>query len=164
MQSWLLTPYSGQVIPEEQRVFYYRLSRARRVIKNVFGVLAARWRVFMQPIQNTVEKTDRIVKATIYLFNFLLQTDSAGYCLTGFVDSYDKTGTIKNGKWRCLVGDNNGATFLQDIPPFQKSRPTTSVLEVRNTMKSSVNSMEDSVSWQWDHERSRGDILANENS
>ena len=66
LQSWVLRPYPGQGIPEKQRIFNYRLSRARRVIKNAFGILAARWRVFMQPI----EKTDRIVKATICLHNF----------------------------------------------------------------------------------------------
>ena len=53
----------------------------------------------MQSIQSTVEKTDRIVKAAICLHNFLRQTNSAG-CPTGFVDSYDETGTIKEGEWR----------------------------------------------------------------
>ena len=117
LQSWLLRSYPGQGLPEEQRIFNYRLSRARRIIENAFGILAVRWGVFMQPIQSTVEETDRIVKATICLHNFLRQANSAGYCPTGFVDSYDKTGTIKEGEWRRLVGDNNGATLLQDIPP-----------------------------------------------
>ena len=71
LQSWLLIPYPGQGISKEQRIFNYRLSRPRRVIENAFGILNARWRVFMQPIQSTVEKTDQIVKATICLHNFL---------------------------------------------------------------------------------------------
>ena len=118
----------------------------------------------MQPIQSIVEKTDRIIKATICLHNFLRQTNSAGYCLMGFIDSYDKTGTIKEGEWRRLVGHNNGATLLQDIPPVRGSRPTTWAIEVRNIMKSYVDSMEGSVPWQWDHVRGRGDILAKKNS
>ena len=66
---------------------------------------------------------------------------------------------------RRLVGDNNGATLLQDIPPpVRESRPTTSALEERNIMKLYISSMEGPVPWQWDHIRSRGDILANENS
>ena len=92
----------------------------------------------MQPIQSTVEKTDRIVKVTICLHNSLRQKNSAGYCPTGFVDSYDETGTIKEGEWRRLVGDNNGAILLQDSPSVRGSRPTTSALEVRNIMKSCV--------------------------
>ena len=44
---------------------------------------------------------------------------------TGFVDFYDKTGSIKWEEWRSLVGDNNGATLLQDISHVRGSRPTT---------------------------------------
>ena len=51
----------------------------------------------MQAIQSTVEKTDRVVKVTICLHDFLRQTNSTGYCQTDFVDSYDKTGTNKEG-------------------------------------------------------------------
>ena len=145
MQSWLLRPYPGQGIPEEQRSFNYRLSMARRAIENAFCILTVYWRIFMQPIQSTAEKTDRIVKVTICLHNFLWQTYRAGYCLMGFVDCYDKTGTIKEREWRLLVGDNNGATVLQDIPPVRGSRPTASTLEGRNIMKSYVNSMEGSM-------------------
>ena len=162
LQSWLLRPYPGQGIPEEQRIFNYKMSMARAVIENAFGIppvsefLCNTYKVLQK-------KTDRTVKAAIYLHNFLRQTNSAGYCLTGFVDSYDETGTIKEGEWRRLVGHNNGAALLQDIPPVRGSLSTTSVLEVRN-MKSYVKTMEGSVPWQWDHVRSRGDILANENS
>ena len=70
----------------------------------------------MQPIQSTVEKTDRILKATICLHSFLQQTNSPGYCLTCFVDSRDETGTIKEREWRSLVSDNNRARLLRDIP------------------------------------------------
>ena len=44
LQSCLLRPYPG--IPKEQRIFSYRLSRARRVIENAFFLLAVCWRVF----------------------------------------------------------------------------------------------------------------------
>ena len=118
LQSWLLRPYPGQGILEEQRIFNYRLSSARRVIENAFSILAARGQVFTQPIQSTAEKTAPVVKATICLHNFLRQKNSAG-CPKDFVDSYDETGTINKGEWRCLVGDNNGATLLQDIPLFE---------------------------------------------
>ena len=127
------------------------------LLRECIRYTCARSRIFTQPIQSTVEKTDRKVKLIICLHYFLWQINSAGYCPTGFVDSYDETGTIKEGEWRRLVGDNDGATLLQDIPPVRGSRPTTSTLEVRNVMKSNVNSMEGSVPRQWDHVRSSGD-------
>ena len=41
----------------------------------------------MQSFQTTVDNAEIVVKATTSLHNFLHQTNSAGYCSTGFVDS-----------------------------------------------------------------------------
>ena len=158
LQPWLLRPFPGQGIPEDQVIFNYRLSRARRVIENAFGILAARWRIFLKPIQSSTETTDLIVKAAICLHNFLRQTNSAGYCPVGFVDSCDNTGKIKEGEWRRLV-NSEGGMLLNDIPAVRGSRPLNAAVEVRDLVKSYVNSMEGSVPWQWNHVRSRGTII-----
>ena len=78
----------------------HRLSRVRRIIENTFGILVARWRVLQSPIDATPEKTEKIVLACIVVRNYLRQTDSARYTPSGFIDSDDSTGTIKNGLWR----------------------------------------------------------------
>ena len=100
-QSWLLRPYLGQGIPEEQRIFNYKLSRARWVIENAFGILAPSWRVFRQPIQSIVEKTDWIVKATICLHNFLWQTNSAGdgFCWFLWQNRVNQMGRMEKFSW-----------------------------------------------------------------
>lgn len=42
----LLKPFPMKNLSHEERVYNYRLSRARRVVENAFGILATRFRVF----------------------------------------------------------------------------------------------------------------------
>ena len=51
MKRNMLHPYSrSNVFDEAKYVFSYRLSRARRVIENTFGMLALRFRIFRRAI------------------------------------------------------------------------------------------------------------------
>ena len=50
-------------IQEHQRVYGYRLSRARRTIENGFGILSAKLRIFRRPIKAKEDLVDKITKA-----------------------------------------------------------------------------------------------------
>ena len=72
--------------------------------------------------------------STICLHNFLHQTNSAAYCPTGFVETYDVTGEIKKGEWQKVVGDGQGM-LLENIDPLRGCRPTNSAIGVRDFSK-----------------------------
>lgn len=153
LQDWLMRPYPGKGgLTEAQSVFNYRLSRARRVIENTFGILVARWRIFRGFIRATPANVEQYVLAAMSLHNYLRQTDNAGYCPAGFVDSESSTGEIKEGEWRSIVA--NDTSFV----PLQKphnTRSKDSAKSIRDSLKNYLNGV-GAVPWQLKHVRATG--------
>ena len=48
---------------------YYRYSGACRLVENGFGILSARWKIYITPIQAKPENIEKIALATIALHN-----------------------------------------------------------------------------------------------
>uniref|UniRef100_A0A8C7ZKP3 DDE Tnp4 domain-containing protein n=1 Tax=Oryzias sinensis TaxID=183150 RepID=A0A8C7ZKP3_9TELE len=59
------------VADEAFPIFNYRLSRARRISENVFGILSQRFRVFQRTLQVQPSVVDKVVKAACVLCNYL---------------------------------------------------------------------------------------------
>lgn len=96
----LLKPYTGS-LTIKQRIFNYRLSRARRVVENAFGILGARFRIFHKAIHLKLDTVDLVVKASCALHNWLRTTSSKVYMPRDSVDREDiDTGEIINSLWR----------------------------------------------------------------
>lgn len=92
----MMKPYPGQDLTLAERLFNYRLSRARRIIENCFGVATSRFRVFPKPIIADVEKVINITKAVVVLHNFLMATrspeDTHNYCPLNYTDHESAAG------------------------------------------------------------------------
>lgn len=63
MTTKMMKPYPHRNLEKEKRIFNYRLSRARRVVENAFGILAHRWRVFLTTIKLSPDKVTDIILA-----------------------------------------------------------------------------------------------------
>ena len=146
----LMRPYPGRNLPEPRAIFNYRLSRARRVIENSFGVLAARWRIFRRPI---IAKPDNVVvytKASIALHNFLRTTESSVYCPPGFIDSEDADGNVICGSWREEQGSSGGLSPVSQAGSNHHSRIAAMT---RDNFCTYFNSTQGELSWQYHHVR-----------
>uniref|UniRef100_A0A0K8TY97 DDE Tnp4 domain-containing protein n=1 Tax=Bactrocera latifrons TaxID=174628 RepID=A0A0K8TY97_BACLA len=71
MHETLLKPYPGTYLTSKERIFNYRINRARRIVENVFGILVSRFGVLQTTIAVSPEKAQTIVLACCYLHNFL---------------------------------------------------------------------------------------------
>lgn len=73
LKTYLLRPYSRFFLRghEPNKIYNYRLSRARRVVENAFGILVARWRVFRRHLEVQPYLVDKIVLAACCLHNML---------------------------------------------------------------------------------------------
>lgn len=105
LKTYLLKPFSRNcALSYEQKVFNYRLSRARRISENAFGILAAKFRIFEKPIPLSPEKVDKIILACCSLHNWLRKASSTNYLTPGLLDHDNlETGEIQQGSWRKMV-------------------------------------------------------------
>lgn len=102
----LLKPYSRRLLSEEELIFNYRLSRARRVSENTFGILVWRFGVFLRAINQTPDRVDKIVWAACAIHNWLRQTSASTYLPPKSVDVEDTaTKDVIPGQWRGQVGE-----------------------------------------------------------
>lgn len=71
----MMHPYGGRYLPLQQRVFNYRLTRARRFSECSFGILTNKWRIFHRPLNVDLDLAIDIIKAGVILHNFVRARD-----------------------------------------------------------------------------------------
>ena len=71
LRETMMKPYSQRGLNNEERIFNYRISRARRVVENAFGILANHFQVLLTTMQHLPSTVKIIVKACIVLHNLM---------------------------------------------------------------------------------------------
>ncbi|XP_063602199.1 uncharacterized protein LOC134778223 [Penaeus indicus] len=148
MSTYLLKPYPGCALDIPKRVFNYRLSRARRIIENVFGIMSSKFRVFLKPMALQPCKVECVVLSCVYLHNYLRKNSVSrqNYTPPGTLDSYDADGNVIEGSWRRDINERDRLLDLMAIP----RRASANVHNIRDEFCSYFVSQQGAVSWQYD--------------
>ena len=122
--------YPGRNNSEDKRIFNYRLSQARRIVENAFGILAVRWRIYHRRINICPEKINKIIHATCVLHNYLQDTSVAGNVLMMLQgqDEQDNEGLLS------MTGTGNN--------------PGGHAIQIRDHLKTYFNSDAGAIPWQ----------------
>jgi len=140
----LVKPYPRNVLTDKKRIFNYRLSRARRVIENTFGISASRFRILRRSMVGNVEHVTETTKAVVALHNFLMD-DRKMYCPRGFADNF-ANGILREGSWRNKDINSEGA--FNDIGRVSTNNFTSDAKEVRDNFCEYFMTNAGSVPWQ----------------
>lgn len=88
----IMKPYPLTGISREERIFNYRLSRARRMVECAFGILVNRFRVFTTAINLSPDKVTKLIMAACTLHNLLTEKMEHNYTRRSRTDTEEPIG------------------------------------------------------------------------
>lgn len=134
LKRYLMRPYPGRGLTNDKAIFNYRLSRARRISENAFGILQQKFRIFNRTLQGDPGNLTNIVMTACILYNFIRK-----------IEGYKFSEQVLNESE--ADGKSDRSSNLQDLPRL-RGRSTDAAFNVREQLKAFLNSPEGSVEWQ----------------
>jgi hypothetical protein len=154
LKTYLMKPYPFRQVVDfrddeavaerrKKRIFDYRVSRARRVSENAFGILASRFRIFQTSILVSPDKAKRITLAAIALHNFLASKRDHLFVPSFLHDrEHPVTHALIPGEWR------QERDLLDDLDRgVRANHPALDARAVREELNEWVNGV-GQVPWQ----------------
>lgn len=143
LKTWLMKPLPLRNMTHQQRVYNYRLSRARRVVENAFGLLASRFRCLLVTLPLTPDRVVKTTHACCVLHNFLRLRNP-----TLDVATLDQEDTQNNHE--LIPGSWRQHAQMPDVEHLHRGNASTAAKAQRNYLLEYVTSPEGSVPWQDD--------------
>ena len=101
LKTWIMKPVPRRNLTQAEAIYNYRISRARRDVENAFGILAARFRCLLRPMNIRPEKAISVVIVCCVLHNNLRSREFRGPHIRGLIDAEDPdTHEVNPGLWR----------------------------------------------------------------
>ena len=146
LKTYMMRPYPrAKELNLKQTIYNYRLSRARRIIENSFGIPASRFRIFHKPIIGKVENIKCITKATIALHNFLIKFQSSKNNTHPYLTEKDVDSRRRLGSWRGIIQNDTGLTSITNQGSNNYSARSSTT---RDEFANYFVSPQGKVSWQ----------------
>ena len=98
-----IKPFCRRKLSSDERIFNYKLIRARRYSENAFGILASRFRLFLTEIDAPPDKVANCVAAACCLHNMLRRRCGHGYITPGSLDYENVNNKVIPTDWREIV-------------------------------------------------------------
>jgi len=76
---YILTPYGGYGLSQEQDAFNLYLSSCRMAVEQAFGMLVSRFRIFWSPLRFGLAKDTLILMVACKLHNFIIESGDLSY-------------------------------------------------------------------------------------
>ena len=138
----LMKPFSKRDMTVEERVFNYRLSRARRIVENAFGILASRFQCLLGTMRQEPETVTSIIMAAMCLHNLMRMRYPS--LQNAALDREDDEHRIIPGSWR----QDGSLGDMEEVSGG--NREAKEARKQRLYLKHYYNSAVGSVSWQLD--------------
>ena len=140
LRTWLMKPYPHRCMTIKQRIYNYRLSRARRVVENAFGILVHCFRCMLTTMQQHPHRVQSIVMACCIMHNLLAIRYLQQHAHVADVEDPDTHNVIPGAWW-----DEETLVGLQTIGRNTSAK----VAKIqRNYLKDYYNTPIGKVSWQ----------------
>ena len=140
LRTWLMKPFSRRNLDDPERIFNYRLSRARRIVENAFGILANRFQCLLTTMRQDPKTVGSIVMACCCLHNLMRLRYPA--LQNAALDQEDENHQLIPGAWR------EGANLDDMNQVVGGNIDTREAKKQRHYLKHYYNSEAGSVPWQ----------------
>lgn len=148
LSTYMMRPFPRRNVnmSNNERIFNYRLSRARRVIENTFGIITTKWQILRTCISCSPINAELITKALVCLHNFMMTCGRSQYCPQELINN---NGEVERGTWRVQANE----TIFHRLGRTGANRSTRIVQGMRNYLMQYFTSEIGQQQAPWQNER-----------
>ena len=148
LKPYMVKPYPRGVIQLPEMIANYGISRARRIVENVFGIATSRFRLFRRAVTAGIDVAVEATKSIVALHNYLMAERCFSrnpYCPPDYID-LELNGSVRQGGWR----SENASFGIQEITNLGSNNFSLEAKIVRDNFRDYFSSDAGSVPWQKD--------------